>query len=144
MIHYPPQSDEQRQPGSGVHTDYGMLTVLCQDDVGGLQVRTRDGSWIDVEPIEGTYVVNIGDLLARWSNGHFESTPHRVVSSTTRDRYSLATFIDPNWDAMLEPATTPNEAARFETVRRADYIAARFDEAFAYRRTRDAGNVREN
>lgn len=135
LIWYPPLQATQgvTSLGSDAHTDYGMLTLLCQDDVGGLQVRQSDDKWRDVPPINGTLVVNIGDLLARWSNGRFESTPHRVVRSDDRERYSIAMFVDPNWDAILEPATVAGEHARYSSVICADYIAARFNEAFAYR-----------
>jgi isopenicillin N synthase-like dioxygenase len=135
LIWYPPvrATEGVTALGSDTHTDYGMLTLLCQDDVGGLQVKRRNGNWLDVSPIDGTLVVNIGDLLARWSNGRFESTPHRVIRSDDRERYSIAMFVDPNWDAVLEPATIAGEQARYEPVLCADYIAARFNEAFAYR-----------
>lgn len=140
LIWYPPlkATKELASLGSSAHTDYGMLTLLCQDDVGGLQVRQANGAWLDIPPISGTLVVNIGDLLARWSNGRFESTPHRVIRSTDRERYSMAMFVDPNWDALLRPATIPGERARYEPVLCADYIAERFNEAFAYR---DSGRV---
>lgn len=144
LIHYPPHRGRDTRPGSGAHTDYGMLTLLNQDDVGGLQVRDKSGAWTDVAPIAGTYVVNIGDLLARWSNGRFASTPHRVMSSKESERYSVATFIDPNWDALLTPAVAGDEPARFEPVRCADYIAARFNEAFAYRGTEPSRDARED
>jgi len=147
LIYYPPnrpnQYPSQRLPekygrffqvGSAEHTDYGTLTMLCQDQIGGLQVKGRSGTWVSAEPVEGTFVVNIGDLLARWSNGRFESTPHRVINSSTQARYSLAMFVDPNWDATIRPLTKDGERANYNTVRCADYINARYDEAFAYRK----------
>ena len=74
---------DEAQIGAAEHTDYGTITILWQDDVGGLQVKNRAGEWIDAPCIEDTFVINIGDMLARWSNDLFVSTPHRVVN--TRD-----------------------------------------------------------
>ena len=81
------------------HTDYGNLTLLATDDVGGLEVRTRDGEWIEAPPLPGAFVVNIGDCLMRWTNDVYVSTPHRVVNRSGRERYSIAFFYDPNPDA---------------------------------------------
>ncbi|MEZ1842546.1 2OG-Fe(II) oxygenase family protein, partial [Pseudomonas putida] len=82
LIHYPPAAARQSadQPGAGAHTDYGCVTLLYQDAAGGLQVQNRQGEWIDAPPLDGTFVVNIGDMMARWSNDRYRSTPHRVNS----------------------------------------------------------------
>lgn len=86
--------------GVGEHTDYGMLTILLQDDIGGLQVKTSQGEWIQAPPIDNTFVCNIGDMLDRMTGGFYRSTPHRVRNlSTSRDRLSFPFFLDPNWDA---------------------------------------------
>ena len=135
LIYYPARSAEPESAtfGSAPHADYGTLTLLAQDDVGGLQVQTKSGDWITAEPIDGTFVVNVGDLLARWSNGRFESTPHRVVNPRGRARYSVAMFVDPNWDSVVEPVTLEGERARYAPIGCADYIMDRYNEAFAYR-----------
>lgn len=136
LIWYPPQPADsgEDQFGVGPHTDYGTLTLLGQDSVGGLQVRGRDGEWVKAHPVEDTFVVNVGDLLARWTNDRFASTPHRVVNASGRERLSVAMFVDPDWDAVVEPVVRPGEAPRHPTVRCADYVNARYDEAFRYRR----------
>lgn len=136
LLYYPPRSPDPDMQGFGAapHSDFGTLTLLAQDDVGGLQVRNTTGAWIDAPPIEGTFVVNIGDLLARWSNGRFESTPHRVVNPLGKERYSVAMFVDPNWDSIVRPVTHAGERAKHEPVGCADYIMDRYDEAFAYRK----------
>lgn len=135
LVYYPPQAAElgEQQFGVGPHTDYGCLTLVYQDEVGGLQVATKDGDWVTAVPIAGTFVVNIGDLMARWSNDHFKSTPHRVVNSSGVERYSVAMFVDPNADTVVIPAYE-GEAPRFESVRVGDYIQSRYDASFEYRK----------
>ena len=136
LIYYPARSPEPNVQGFGAapHSDFGTLTLLAQDDVGGLQVRDATGAWIDAPPVEDTFVVNVGDLLARWSNGRFESTPHRVVNPLGKERYSVAMFVDPNWDSIVHPVTHSGERAKHEPVGCAEYIMDRYDEAFAYRK----------
>ncbi|HYJ99887.1 MAG TPA: 2-oxoglutarate and iron-dependent oxygenase domain-containing protein [Burkholderiaceae bacterium] len=89
--------------GVGEHTDYGLLTLLWQDDVGGLQVR--DGErWIDAPPLPGSFVCNVGDMLDRMTGGRWRSLPHRVGLNTTgRDRLSIPLFFDPDFDARIVP-----------------------------------------
>jgi len=103
LLHYPPLpagfEPENGESRAGAHTDYGSITLLFQDDVGGLEVCTRSGEWIRATPISGTVVVNTGDLMHRWTNHVFCSTPHRVnvaPEHRTRDRYSIAFFCHPN------------------------------------------------
>lgn len=96
IFNYPPGGDDAW--GVGEHTDYGLLTILKQDDNGGLQVESR-GTWVDVDPVAGTFVCNIGDMLDRLTGGHYRSTPHRVTGTRDRDRLSWPFFFDPNFDA---------------------------------------------
>lgn len=89
--------------GVGEHTDYGLLTILWQDDVGGLQVKTREG-WRDAPPVPGTFVCNIGDMLDRMTGGRYRSVPHRVAINTSgADRLSIPFFFDPDFDTVIEP-----------------------------------------
>lgn len=88
--------------GVGEHTDYGLLTILWQDDIGGLQVRTP-GGWVDATPVPGSFVINIGDMLDRMTGGLYRSTPHRVVRNTSgRDRLSFPLFFDPHFHARVQ------------------------------------------
>ncbi|MGQ0465597.1 MAG: isopenicillin N synthase family dioxygenase [Sporichthyaceae bacterium] len=93
---------ENEQWGVGEHTDYGLLTILKQDDHGGLQVRSR-GGWIEAPPVPDSYVCNIGDMLDRLTGGAYRSTPHRVVASVGYDRLSWPFFFDPSWNADVRP-----------------------------------------
>ncbi len=137
IIYYPPQPPDMGADQFGVssHTDYGCLTLLYQDTTGGLQAQGRAGDWIMAHPVPGSFVVNVGDLLARWSNDRFRSTPHRVVNRSGHARYSTALFIDPNRDTPIRPVVRPGEAARYATVSCGDYLRSRLDKSFAYRKT---------
>jgi isopenicillin N synthase-like dioxygenase len=138
VIYYPPQPPTlgQEQFGVSPHTDYGCLTLLWQDDVGGLEVRNVNGEWLTAHPIPGTLVVNVGDLLERWTNDKFVSTPHRVVNRRGVDRHSMVLAFDPDFETVVDPAATCGigEPPKYEPVLCGDYVLRRFDEAFAYRR----------
>lgn len=100
LFHYPP--DDTRRWGVGEHTDYGLLTLLAQDDAGGLEVHTPEG-WRPAPPVPGSFVCNLGDMLERMTRGHFVSTPHRVRNTSGRARLSMPLFLDPAWDSPLVP-----------------------------------------
>ena len=105
LLHYPPQSGriDGSVMGIGAHTDYGNLTILAQDDVGGLQVMNRDGAWVEGPPIPGTFVVNIGDLIQRLTNNVYLANLHRVINTSGRERYSIPFFLDADYDAVIAP-----------------------------------------
>ena len=118
------------QIGAGEHTDYGNITLLATDNVGGLEVRTRGGEWIAAPVVPGAFVVNIGDCLMRWTNDIYVSTPHRVVNRSGRERYSIAFFFDPNPDAG-SPTIPALRAGRrkpaLSPISAADYLKFRLD-----------------
>mmetsp|Transcript_94987 Transcript_94987/g.245369 ORF Transcript_94987/g.245369 Transcript_94987/m.245369 type:complete len:739 (+) Transcript_94987:128-2344(+) len=102
LLHYWPLKDFEKQIGVGEHTDYGLLTVLKQDAVGGLQVlNAKDGRWVHACPINNAFVVNLGDMLSRWTAHRFKSTVHRVVNVSLNERYSVPFFLEPNMDAVI-------------------------------------------
>ena len=113
IFHYPPSSPRGGW-GVGEHTDYGLLTLLAQDDNGGLQIATPEG-WVDAPPIGGTLVCNIGDMLDRLTGGWYRSTPHRVRNLSGRDRLSFPFFLDPGFTAEVPPL--PDRAAAGEVGR---------------------------
>jgi isopenicillin N synthase-like dioxygenase len=103
IFHYPaPPPEKAHGWGVGEHTDYGLLTVLKQDDCGGLEVKTPAG-WISAPPVEGTFVCNLGDMLDRMTGGRYRSTPHRVRNASGRSRFSWPFFFDPAFDAVVTP-----------------------------------------
>jgi isopenicillin N synthase-like dioxygenase len=102
IFRYPPTPAGTDEWGVGEHTDYGLLTLLAQDDNGGLQVRTGSG-WLDAPPIPGTFVCNIGDMLDRLTGGWYRSNPHRVRNTSGRHRLSYPFFFDPDLTAEIPP-----------------------------------------
>ena len=105
LNHYPPQEimDETEIIGVGGHCDGGSFTILWQDSLGGLEVRNKSGDWVGVPPIANTFVINIANLLQRWTNGRFSSTEHRVINRYGKDRYSIAFFVYPSHSTVIEP-----------------------------------------
>jgi isopenicillin N synthase-like dioxygenase len=111
IFHYPPALPEASGWGVGEHTDYGLVTLLAQDDSGGLQVAAPEG-WIDAPPIPGTLVCNIGDMLDRLTGGWYRSTPHRVRNLSGHGRLSFPFFLDPGFADEVPPL--PDGAAAGE------------------------------
>jgi isopenicillin N synthase-like dioxygenase len=127
LLHYPPTPPSSRDDlfGSAPHTDFGCLTILAQDDVGGLQVQTPAGAWIDAPVIPGAFVVNVGDMLHRLSNGRLLSTPHRVINRSGRERYSCPFFFDPNVATDIAPlpsCVTPDRPAAFSPINFGEFL----------------------
>lgn len=128
LLQYPAATGADAGIGAGAHTDYGALTLLATDGTAGLQVRGKDGNWLDVPHVPGALVVNIGDCLMRWSNDIYASTPHRVVPPP-RARQSVAFFLDPNPDSMIA-ALPGTGAARYAPVLAADYLRSRLQATY--------------
>jgi isopenicillin N synthase-like dioxygenase len=122
IFHYPalPDNADSEEWGVGEHTDYGLLTLLAQDDAGGLQVRTPDGRWLDVPAEPGVLVCNIGDMLDKLTEGRYRSTPHRVRNLSGRSRLSFPFFFDPSWDAVVTPLPLGDSPPADDVERRWD------------------------
>ncbi len=132
MLHYPPidQSPELGQLRAGEHTDYGSITLLLQDRVGGLEVRTRRGNWVAAPPIEDTIVVNVGDAMQRWTNDRLSSTPHRVTAplgaDSQRSRYSIALFCDPDPEVEITCLDESSDCApKYPPILAGEHLASR-------------------
>lgn len=133
LLHYPPGTGAQDEIGAGAHTDYGAITLLMTDGEGGLQVQPRGGGWTDVPHVPGTYVVNIGDCLMRWTNDIYVSTPHRVLPPK-RQRRSVAFFVEAHPDTVV--AALPGTGTpKYPPVRAADYLQSRLDATYAPKET---------
>lgn len=122
LRHYPPQTPMTAADAFGIfpHKDEVAFTILAQDAVGGLQVRVRENDWVDAAPIPGTFVINIGDTMARWSNDRFASTWHRVVNRSGVERYSIPFFFRPHHETLIECLPTcqsPANPPKYQPVR---------------------------
>lgn len=156
LLHYPPQpadADEKLSRGIGAHTDFGAITILLQDEVDGLQVWDKhSSSWIDVslsacfpstwqsadvkcqvEPTPGALVINLGNLMSRWTNEKYKSNVHRVINKSGRERYSIPLFVSGNPDYVVECISTckgPGESAKFPPVTVQEAVSAAYAESY--------------
>lgn len=131
LLHYPPtqQALDAGQLGAGAHTDYGLLTLLMQDDVGGLEVLDPSDQWQAVPPVAGSVIVNSGDLLERWSNGRYRSALHRVQPTVgQKSRLSVVLFVDPDSAtpvAALPSCVSSTNPAKFPPVTAGEHLLER-------------------
>ena len=140
LLHYPSTdpSDGDDLYGSAPHTDFGALTILAQDDIGGLQVQTPKGDWIDAPRRPGTFVVNVGDMLHRWSNGVLKSTPHRVINRSGLTRYSCPFFFDPNVATEINPLESCVKAVgsrQFSGVNFGEFLRSELEASYETHKT---------
>ena len=138
LVYYPNQSLEhgKNQFGVSSHTDFGVLTVLCQDSVGGLQIQDINGEWFHAPPIDNTIIVNVADLLSRWTAGEYKSTPHRVVNNSGKERLSIVLAFDPDPETIIDPKDIfGNDFKGGEkSITCGEYLIWRFGKAFSYRK----------
>ena len=145
LLHYPPRTSESSaapDQAAGAHTDYGCITLLAQDDVGGLEVQANDGQWISAPPVENTFVVNIGDLMQRWTNDQYKSTAHRVKSPPPYvHRYAIPFFVEPRFDTQVDcikSCVPEGQIKKYEAVESGAWIKSRFDATYDYRKEGEA------
>jgi len=140
LTHYPPVTAEPNQFGIAPHTDANFMTFLAQSDVPGLQVRTPDGEWVDVPYVPGSFAVNSGDMMQRWTNHRFKSTPHRALPPVDRPRYAIPYFMGPHLDteiACLPTCHGPSNPPRHPPLTYAAYLDWWYDANYNATRQRD-------
>jgi isopenicillin N synthase-like dioxygenase len=126
LTHYPPVEYGENQFGIAPHSDSSFITLLAQNKVAGLQIKTTAGDWIDAPVVPDSFVVNTGDVLHRWTNGRFLSTPHRAYNVAQEPRYAIPFFFHPNPDTLIDVlpgCETPGEPAKFEAMTTEGYMA---------------------
>ncbi|HEV8473936.1 MAG TPA: 2-oxoglutarate and iron-dependent oxygenase domain-containing protein [Methylomirabilota bacterium] len=137
FLHYPPQeTDDAEQFGQGPHTDNSFITILAREEVPGLAVRLPTGEWLPPPVIPGTFLVNLGNIMKRWSNDRFLSTPHGVLNDTGRDRYSIAFFYSPRPDSTIEcvpTCTGPDDPPHYPPAVYRDLILAFYNANYFHR-----------
>lgn len=131
MLRYPSTSNDGSRSEAlptGAHTDYGAITLLATDGVPGLETRTGNEDWTAVIAPESSLVVNLGDMLARWTNGRYASTPHRVVGGNRAERYSIPLFVNPDPDTIVEcipSCVTAQRPCRYEPITATEFLSGR-------------------
>ncbi len=140
LTHYPPVAAEANQFGIAPHTDANFLTLLAQSEVPGLQVRMPDGAWVDVPYVPGSFAVNSGDMMQRWTNHRFKSTAHRALPPVGRPRYAIPYFMGPHLDteiACLPTCEGPGDPPRYPPITYAAYLDWWYDANYNAARQRD-------
>lgn len=139
LLKYPPQpttgheADAKKVLGIGAHSDYDVFTILATDDVPALEIMSPTGDWIAAPPVNGSFLVNCGDLLQRWTNDLYRSAMHRVINNNDRDRYALVLFSNVNPYTIVEVLPTcesDTRPARYEPVQAASYVEALMRDAY--------------
>ena len=146
LTHYPPVTAEPNQFGIAPHTDANFMTFLAQSEVSGLQVRMPDGGWVDVPSVPGSFAVNSGDMLQRWTNGRFKSTPHRALPPVGRPRYAIPYFMGPHLDtaiACLPTCQAPDNPPRYPPISYAAYLDWWYDANYNATHQRDTDAARQ-
>ncbi len=136
LLHYPPQPENasENEFGAGAHTDFGGITLLLQDDNGGLEVWDIENEyWIDANPIPNTFVVNLGDMFARWTNDKYRSTLHRVINRSGNERYSAPFFYNGNSETIvscIETCLAEGEEPNYPPIKISDHLKERFQATY--------------
>ncbi len=137
LLHYPALEADADEFGLAPHSDYGIITILRQDDAGGLELYTRGGTWIAAPVVPNAFVINIGDLMALWTNDRFTSMQHRVVNRSGRSRFSIPLFYNPSYDTVvrcLPTCQSPDAPAKYAPEVMGDYLMSNFDKVWEYRK----------
>jgi isopenicillin N synthase-like dioxygenase len=145
FLHYPPQAtDDDEQFGQGPHTDNSFITMLAREDVPGLAVQLPGGEWLAPPVIPGTFLVNLGNIMKRWANDRFRSTPHGVLNDSGTDRYSIAFFYSPNVDSVIEclpSCVGPDDPPRYPRAVYRDLVLEFYNANYFHRKDYAAGTI---
>jgi isopenicillin N synthase-like dioxygenase len=135
LLHYAavPSQTKEGLFACGAHTDYGMITLLLTDQNPGLQIQTLEGDWVDVPPRiqEGLFIVNLGDMLERWTNGMFRSTNHRVLTTGDKERYSIPFFFEPDFDTevkCLDVCTSKDHPPKYPPTTSGQHLLGKYNQ----------------
>jgi len=137
ILHYPPyekKPEDDIGDGIGSHIDYGFLTILAHDKIGGLEVKNSAEEWISAPYIPGTFIINIGHMMQRWTNNFYKATLHRVKLQGNKDRYSLPFFFEPNFDTIvtpLEDCCDRENPPRYEPFHFGNYLVDKYSSSYA-------------
>ena len=135
LVYYPAMDGDDHKAerfGAAAHSDFGVLTILMQDDLGGLQIKSADGEWIEAPPIPDTFVCNIGDLLQMWTNNRLTSTLHRVINTSPKSRFSIPVFCDPASMTVINPQDFDPAAPADQITTAGAYISGKNRKNFAH------------
>lgn len=137
MLRYPPHvGTTGKHIGAGEHTDFGWITMIAQDRISGLEIQAASGEWVPVPFMDSSFVVNVGDLMSRWTNDRYPATMHRVVNRSDRDRYSIAFFMDPDYHTCVECLDSCRDVdtpSRYPPIVVGDYMNQRFYDTTTFR-----------
>ena len=137
IVNYPPYRKKQEEnvgDGIGAHIDYGFLTILLQDNLGGLEVKNTDNEWLSAPIIPGTFLINIGHMIQRWTNDYYKATVHRVIPPEHETRCSLPFFFEPNFDTIVVPLDkfcSKDNPPRYEPFHFGDYVERTFRTSYS-------------
>jgi len=137
VLNYPPYNNELAEnagDGIGAHIDYGFLTMLLQDDAGGLEVKNAANDWVSAPRIPGTFIINIGHMIQRWTNDHYKANVHRVIPPRNTTRVSLPFFFEPNFDTVVVPLDKfcdKENPPQYEPFHFGDYVESKFTTSYS-------------
>ena len=138
ISNYPPYKNNQEEnigDGIGAHIDYGFLTILLQNNIGGLEVKNFNNEWIKAPIIPGTFLINIGHMIQRWTNDYYRATIHRVISPKNKTRCSIPFFFEPNFDTVVAPIEkfcSADNLPRYKPIHFGDYLERTFKTSYTY------------
>lgn len=139
LLKYPPHPTDadKNTYGVGEHTDWGAITILAQDKLGGLEVKMPNGEWVSAPPLENSFIINLGDMMPRWTNDLYYSNPHRVINNLSKNqaRYSIAFFYEPDFLSEIKPISDlipANEQPHYESCIAGEHLLWRYAQAYQH------------